>query len=103
MPSKRVSKKIRGATQALMTAWIISGCGSHRDPTAEYHAAYDFPLASAGSRFATLPPPVQHTIRAEAGSAEITNIQKLQRRDGTLYRVDFANPQLYPPLYVATD
>jgi hypothetical protein len=103
MALKRVSKTLSVGAQALMTAWIISGCGSHRDATAEYHAAYDFPLASPGARFATLPPPVQHTIRAEAGSANITDIKKFQRRDETLYRVDFANPELYPPLYVSTD
>jgi len=86
-----------------MTAWLLSGCSPQRDLTAEYHAAYGFPLASAGARFGTLPPPVKNTVRAEAGSAEITNIERLQRPEGTVYRVDFRNRDLYPSLYVASD
>jgi len=94
---------LRLLPQALMTAWIVSGCASHRDVTAEYHAAYAYPLASPGARFGTLPPPVQHTIRAEAGSAEIVDIEKLTRPEGMVYRVDFRNRELYPPLYIAVD
>ena len=88
---------------AFMTAWIISGCASHRDRIAEYHAAYGFPLASPGALFGSLPPPVQRSVRAEAGSAEIQNIDKFQRPEGPVFRIEFRNKDLYPALYIAAD
>jgi hypothetical protein len=87
------------------TLWMIAiavalcGC-AEETPVVAYH----HPLTSPGGKFARLPPAVQNSVRAEAGMAEITNITR-DDEDGiaTVYRVQFRDANVYPPLYVATD
>ncbi len=84
---------------------LLLGCARHHaaTPHQPYALAYDEPLISPGTKFAGLPPAVQHTIRAEAGSAEITNIWKINRAGRPIYRIAFRDTYIHPPLYVAAD
>jgi len=83
---------------ALPTAFFWSGCATS-DRVEAYHA----PLTSVGARFGALPAAVQNTIRAETGSAQIHDINKEMRSIGTVYKITYANDELYPPLFVAAD
>ena len=64
---------------------------------------YIKPLLSPGSIFATLPPPVQNTVRAEAGTAEIFDSIKDTSSGKPVYKIYFQNHEVFPPLYVAAD
>jgi hypothetical protein len=66
-------------------------------------ADYDQPLTSPGSKFTKLPPAVQNTLRAEAGTAEIEKIEDKTPFGPGIYEFHFRNPGLYPPLIVAND
>jgi hypothetical protein len=77
---------------------LFSGCASEETVEA-YHA----PLTSVGARFGALPVAVQNTIRAQTGTADISDIVKEHRSIGTVYKVSYATEDLYPPLYVAPD
>jgi hypothetical protein len=80
------------------------GCaGSKNHSTAEYRQKYDKPLLSPGAQFAALPPAAQNTVRAETGSAEISNIVKTASSRRVVYRVYFENGEHYPPLNVGAD
>jgi hypothetical protein len=64
---------------------------------------YIKPLLSPGSIFWNLPPPVQNTVRAEAGTAEILDSVKDTSSGKTIYKIYFQNHEVFPPLYVASD
>jgi hypothetical protein len=53
--------------------------------------------------FASLPPQVQNAVRAETGSAEITNVMKLDLARGPVYEISFQDPKEYPTIYIAQD
>src|SRR5579864_5638427 len=56
---------------------LLAACAHHHPaPTESYSRIYGQPLVSPGTKFAALPPAIQHTIRAEAGQAEIADINK---------------------------
>jgi hypothetical protein len=83
---------------------ILAGCATeHSDSLAEYHETYNKPLVSSGALFATLPPAVQNTLRAETGSAEISDVSKEASLGRIVYRISFQNSSMFPPLYVAAD
>jgi hypothetical protein len=87
-----------------MLAALFAGCTwPDENGRRPYHNAYHQPLVSPGTKFATLPPTVQKTIRAESGTQEIDNIVKDARQERIVYRVHFRNYELFPPLYVAQD
>jgi hypothetical protein len=79
-----------------MAAAALCGCAVE-----ETQMSYQHPLTSPGGVFATLPPAVQNTVRAEAGMAEIASISK-DAAPG-VYEFQFRNSDIYPPLYVARD
>jgi hypothetical protein len=83
----------------ISLALIVAGCAPH--PAAE--TTYTYPLTSPGAMFAALPPQVQNAVRAEAGSAEITNVIRLDLARGPVYQISFLDPKEYPILYVAQD
>src|SRR5690348_2970714 len=83
--------------------FLVNGCMSERDLLAEHDSSYYYPLASPGSKFGALPPPVQNTGRAEAGAAEIIDVQRVGEAQQLAYRIDFRNPEVYPPLFVSAD
>jgi hypothetical protein len=88
--------------------WILAllfvGCASkHEDKIAEYQSTWHRPLTSAGGSFATLPPGVQNTVRAEAGSAEISQIVEEKIGGREVYTVLFMPNLALPPLHMARD
>jgi len=76
-------------------AVALCGCADETGMT------YQQPLNSPGGIFASLPPAVQNSVRAEAGTAEIATISK-EVAPG-VYEFQFRNSGVYPPLYVAAD
>jgi hypothetical protein len=85
----------------IHTLWFVAiatalcGCADEQPMT------YQQPLTSPGGEFATLPPAVQNSVRAEAGMAEIQSISK--EAAPHIYEIRFRNSDVYPPLYVASD
>lgn len=74
-------------------------CGCADPPLASYNQ----PLTSPGGEFATLPPAVQNSVRAEAGMAEIERVKKDTEGASGVYEIHFRNAAVYPPLYLASD
>lgn len=64
---------------------------------------YNRPLFSSGAQFGALPPAVQNTVRAEAGSEEISDIIKDNSTGEPIYMIHFDNRAVLPVLYVARD
>ena len=60
-------------------------------------------LWPAGSKFGALPPAVKNTVRAEAGAAQITDIETRYETGGPVYVIYFRNPELFAPMFVAAD
>lgn len=88
---------------AVGLAGIVAGCAAHRDGKAEYIDAFKKPLLSPGAQFGALPPAVQNTVIAEAGSEVIWDVVKDSASGQTIYKIYFENRDLYPPLIVARD
>jgi hypothetical protein len=86
------------ATAALLA--LVSGCA---DPRPRAENFYEKPLTSPGGKFGALPTAAQNSIRAQTGSAEIADIVTNKNPNRVVYRVDFVNDDLFPPLYVAQD
>ncbi len=90
-----------------LAAVCESGCARPRSAVVVLEkpvaVPYDAPLLSPGTQFASLPPAVQHTIRAETGAAEIEDIVRDTNSVPPVYRVYFVNYAEFPPLYVAPD
>jgi hypothetical protein len=59
--------------------------------------------ASPGEKYSLLPSAVQRTITAEGGAAEIKDIGKVVGGGRDVYEVQFRDPGVNPPLYVAED
>lgn len=92
----------------MKSGWIVLlllvGCASrHDDVIATYQGVYHKPLMSPGGKFATLPPGVQNTVRAQTGSAEISQIIDEKISGKEVYTVLFQNRDLFPPLIMARD
>lgn len=85
------------------TLWIVALaaalCGCAQEPV----VSYTQPLTSPGGEFATLPPAVQNSVRAEAGMAEIESVTKNAQSATGVYEIRFRNAAVYPPLYLASD
>lgn len=92
------------ASAGLLLMW---GCATRQKPAvAEYErpeSLYNEPLVSPGTKFAALPPAVQHTIRAQTGGAEIEDIIRDTFSGRPIYRVYFTARDVLPPLYIAAD
>lgn len=92
---------------------LLAGCARHHDVdttaryqagrVSEYQQRYHNPLLSPGAQFATLPPAVQRTVRAEAGAANIETIVKDTNGVDVVYRIYFRSQDVEPTLYVARD
>jgi hypothetical protein len=81
---------------SVAIAAALCGCASEEPIT-----TYQNPLTSPGGEFATLPPAVQNSVRAQSGMAEIVSVNK-EAAPG-IYEIRFRNPDIYPPLYLASD
>lgn len=77
---------------------LLCGCAHERADL-----SYEEPLTSPGAKFAKLSPAAQNTVRAQAGTAEIADIRDDTTLGKGVYEIDFLNPALYPPLFVAND
>lgn len=84
-------------------AGVLLGCAPNHEVLDTHRTPYNVPLFSSGAQFGGLPPAVQNTVRAEAGSEEIYDIVKDNSSGQTIYRIYFVNPGGYPTLYVARD
>jgi hypothetical protein len=83
---------------------LLTGCARPAPkPPTQYQSLYHFPLLSPGTQFGALPPAVQRTVRAEAGGAQIADVQKTRAGERVVYVISFERGQLLPPLYVAPD
>lgn len=86
---------------------LLVSCAPRRSAIALYTrpspTPYHYPLISPGAQFASLPPAVQHSVRAETGSAEIEDIVKDTNSVPVVYRVYFVNRQAFPPMYLTAD
>lgn len=97
----------------LAMSGLLAGCVHHEQPVhhveAVHHekelapAAFRKPLLSPGAQFGALPPPVQNTVIAEAGSEVIWDVVKDDHSGKTVYIIYFENQDIYPPLYVGRD
>jgi len=86
---------------------LLVGC-AHEPPDVTsgesgYQDRFQYTLLSPGAQFATLPPAVQNTVRAETGSADIERIVKGSNSGRLVYVIYFRDHDLYSPLYVAPD
>jgi hypothetical protein len=100
---------------ALSLAAVVAGCAPHRASTVKHTSGpittpvvhettpFNKPLLSPGAQFGALPPPVQNTVIAEAGTEVIWDIVKEEHSGQTVYIIYFENQDIYPPLYVARD
>ncbi len=88
----------------MSVALLLAGCATRNTPqTAEHQTAYHKPLNSPGAKFGALPPTVQLTVLAEAGTAEVVDAVRDTSSGRVVYKVYFRDSDLYPPLFVAPD
>ncbi|MDB6109920.1 MAG: hypothetical protein JWR69_1670 [Pedosphaera sp.] len=85
-----------------VAAILVAGCRATK-PEAASTAIVPQPTSSAGSKYALLPRAVQHTITAQAGAAEIKDINKVPGEDQDYYEITFRDSAVAPTLYVAED
>ncbi len=98
---------------SVLVLVLVAGCSSDREtPPAPVAPMVEMtpppnpftkPLTSVGGKFGALPPVVQNTIRAEAGTAELTDVIRESTADRVYFRILFRESAIYPPLLVASD
>lgn len=99
---------------ALSLAAVVAGCagrapivkhtsGPVDTPVVHETTPFNKPLLSPGAQFGALPPPVQNTVIAEAGTEVIWDVVKEEHAGQTVYIIYFENQDIYPPLYVGRD
>jgi hypothetical protein len=89
---------------AVALAGLLAGCATHHEAKkAEHQTPYHKPLTSLGAKFGALPPAVQATVLAEAGTAEIVDAFRDTSSGRVVYKVYFREPEVFPPLFVAPD
>jgi hypothetical protein len=87
-----------------MAVLLVAGCATK--PTTQNTAdktIYTKPLTSPGAKFGALPPPVQRTVLAEAGPAELVDAVRDTGSGKVVYKIYFRDSEVFPPLYVAPD
>jgi hypothetical protein len=83
---------------------LVAGCATHQKAhKAEPKTPYNKPLTSLGAKFGALPPVVQATVLAEAGTAEIVDAFRDTASGRVVYKIYFRDPDNFPPLFVAPD
>lgn len=90
-------------TAGLLAGLLCSCAGTHNRGSLAYQQVYGKPLLSSGTLFSSLPPAVQNTVRAETGSAELSEVIKDTNSGRIVYHIYFQNRDLLPPLFVAPD
>ena len=90
--------------EAVALAGLLAGCTTHPEARkAEHQTPYHKPLTSLGAKFGALPPVVQSTVLAEAGTAEIVDAFRDASSGRVVYKIYFREPEAFPPLFVAPD
>ncbi|MDB6065614.1 MAG: hypothetical protein JWR26_1822 [Pedosphaera sp.] len=88
-------------------AGMVTGCMTHKAAPKPAPVAVEphnpAATSSPGAKFTILPAAVQSTVRAEAGSAEITDINKVTVNGRDIYKIQFRDPVANPTLFVADD
>src|SRR6266699_7077633 len=97
----------------LAMAGLLAGCVHHEQVVHHVEAVphekalapavFRKPLLSPEAKFGALPPPVQNTVIAEAGSEVIWDVVKEEHSGQAVYIIYFENQDIYPPLYVGRD
>src|SRR5262245_54899553 len=90
---------------AAALALVLCGCETPQQQAkkAENKTPYNKPLTSLGAKFGALPPPVQATVLAQAGAADIVDADRQIKAGHVVYVVTFREPEIFPTLYVAPD
>ena len=87
-----------------MIALLAAGCASQSGTEQSVsHTVYNKPLTSPGAKFGALPPPVQRTVLAEAGPAEVVDAVRDTDSGRVVYKIYFRDSEVFPPLFVAPD
>jgi hypothetical protein len=88
----------------ILLAGLLAGCATQTETRkAEHETPYHRPLTSLGAKFGALPPTVQATVLAEAGSTDISDAIRDTSSGRVVYKITFRDPDVFPPLYVAPD
>ena len=83
---------------------VMAGCATKTETRkADHQTPYHKPLTSLGAKFGALPPAVQSTVLAEAGTAEIVDAFRDTSSGRVVYKISFREPTVFPPLFVAPD
>jgi len=89
---------------AVSVAALLAGCATPDEPQKDQHeSAYQKPLTSPGAKFGALPPAVQRTVLAEAGTEAVVDAVRDTSSGRVVYKISFIDPKVFPPLYVAPD
>ena len=70
---------------------------------ASHQTRYTKPLTSPGAKFGALPLVVQRTVLAEAGQEAVVDAVRDTSSGRVVYKVYFAESELFPPMYIAPD
>jgi hypothetical protein len=89
----------------ILLVGLLAGCATTPEATkkAEAKTPYHRPLTSLGAKFGALPPAVQSTVLAQAGSTDITDAIRDASSGRVVYKIYFRDPDIFPPLFVAPD
>jgi len=93
----------------MIAAALLAGCAHEKanvpppPPPNPAESYYSKPLTTPGTRYSSLPTTVQSTVLAEVGTAEIANVVKEVNSGRMCYKIYFADPATYPPLFIGSD
>ncbi len=89
---------------AGLVALLVAGCATHNQTQkAGHQTVYNKPLISPGAKFGALPPPVQRTVLAQVGPAEVVDVRRDTSTGRVFYKIYFRDVDIFPPMYVAPD
>lgn len=83
----------------LAVLFLAVGCATEEEKREETRPVYT--TNSPGTKFGLLPSAVQKTVTAQAGAAEIKDINKVAGASREVYEIQFTNPGVNPNLYIA--
>jgi hypothetical protein len=91
---------------ALAVLGLISGCawsGKHTGGSDYNDQNVLTGGPSVGMTIKDLPQTVKDTLREKAGNAEISNIDRENMSGKTVYKINFLDPNNFPPIWIAED
>jgi hypothetical protein len=88
----------------IIVMGLLAGCATKTETRkAAHETPYHRPLTSLGAKFGALPPAVQATVLAQAGSTEISDAVRDTSSGRVVYKIYFRDPDVFPPLFIAPD